>query len=113
MAKFFDSEIVQKEMIRVTELQTQIYSKLPIFSSLSQKEKEDVIELLDELVEKQQILLTRVFLSDDPEAQELKKSFEDQKKMMGIPKDITPQQVFAQMKYMIDIYRKQSKRSGS
>ena len=99
MSNFFDSEIVQEEMGRVSELQEQIYSKLPIFQSLSKREKECVVELLEELVEKQEILFTRVSLSEDPDAKMLQRSFEDQKRMLGIPIDVSPRQVFNQMKF--------------
>ena len=105
MGKFFQSEIVQKEVEAVVSLQEGLYKVLPQFASLSKSERSEVVDMLEELLEKQKLLYTRISLSDDPEAQQMKQQFEDQKIMLGIPRNVTPYQVFEKMRVVIDSYR--------
>lgn len=105
MSKFFQSEIVQREVESVVNLQEKLYEILPQFSLLSKDEKSQAVDMLDELLEKQRVLYTRISLSDDPDAHKMKQQFEDQKIMLGIPRSTTPYQVFEKMKVVIDSYR--------
>lgn len=104
MSDFFDSEIVQEEVKSVMEMQEDLYKALPGFYIMDKDEKINVIAMLEKLLEKQQILYTRLSLSQDPQAIELKKDFDKQKVMLGIPEDVSAFQVFDQMKQMIDTY---------
>lgn len=104
MSDFFDSEIVQEEVKSVMEMQEDLYRSLPGFYAMSKDERIDVIAMLEKLLEKQQILYTRLSLSQDPQAIKLKKDFDSQKAMLGIPEDVSAVQVFDQMKKMIDTY---------
>ena len=52
---FFQSEIVQDEMKRIAELQEAIYEKIFSFSSMTKEDKLEHIEMLEELLKKQQI----------------------------------------------------------
>lgn len=108
MSKFFTSDIVKKEVEEVAKLQEKIYYILPNFLSLTREKKNEIVDLLEQLLEKQKILYTRISLSDDPDAKEMKKSFDDQKQMMGIPKSVPVYQVFEDMKLAILEYKKQT-----
>ena len=69
---FFNSEFVKKEMEEITELQEKIYDSVFKFPTMNNKEKLEHIEILERLLNKQQILYTRLSLSDDPDAKEMK-----------------------------------------
>ena len=85
-------------------MQEDLYKALPGFYMMDKDEKINVIAMLEKLLEKQQILYTRLSLSQDPQAIKLKKDFDSQKAMLGIPEDVSAVQVFDQMKQMIDTY---------
>tara|TARA_B100002019_G_C21224552_1_gene576626 strand:+ start:790 stop:1125 length:336 start_codon:yes stop_codon:yes gene_type:complete len=104
MSDFFDSEIVQEEVKCVMKMQEDLYRALPGFYMMDKDEKINVIAMLEKLLEKQQILYTRLSLSQDPKAIELKKDFDKQKVMLGIPENVSAVQVFDEMKQMIDTY---------
>lgn len=107
MSKFFTSEIVRQEVDEVVKLQQQIYHKLPEFSSLEKNDKIEIVDLLEQLLEKQKVLYTRISLSDDPDAKDMKNSFDEHKQMLGIPKSISAYQVFENMKIVIAQYKNQ------
>ena len=62
---FFQSEIVQTEMKEIAELQEEIYKNVFSFPSMSNKDKLEHVEMLEDLLKKQQVLYTRLSLSDD------------------------------------------------
>ena len=64
---FFQSEIVQTEMKEISDLQEEIYKNVFSFPSMSNKDKLEHVEMLETLLKKQQVLYTRLSLSDDPE----------------------------------------------
>ena len=68
MSAFFDSDVVRKEMTDIQDLQEEIYGSVFNFPQMPNEEKEEHIELLMELLEKQRILYARMSLSDDPAA---------------------------------------------
>ena len=107
MSNFFTSEIVQQEVNEVVKLQEEIYYKLPKFSSLQNNDRIKIVDLLEQLLEKQKILYTRISLSDDPAAKNMKQTFDEQKEMLGIPKSVSAYQVFENMKIIITQYKKQ------
>ncbi len=86
------------------KMQEDLYRALPGFYMMDKDEKINVIAMLEKLLEKQQILYTRLSLSQDPKAIELKKDFDKQKVMLGIPENVSAVQVFDEMKQMIDTY---------
>ena len=111
MSKFFTSEIVRQEVDEVVKLQEEIYYKLPNFSSLQKSDRIKIVDLLEQLLEKQKILYTRISLSDDPAAKDMKNTFNEQKEMLGIPKSVSAYQVFENMKTIITQYKKQIDRN--
>jgi hypothetical protein len=80
---FFDSEFVQKEMDDINELQRKIGKELFVFPTMSKEEKYEHMQLLSDLLEKQQLLYTRLSLSDDPKAIEMKNQIVESSRMLG------------------------------
>lgn len=104
MSSFFNSEIVNTEIERIADLQMILRRKLPEFQELDKEEKLELISLIEELLDKQKILYTRLSLSDDPEAVEMKRNLDFQKTMLGVPENVSPNQIFDQMRTVIDRY---------
>ena len=104
---FFDSDLVRKEMTDIQELQEEIYGSVFNFPQMDNEEKEEHIDLLMELLEKQRILYARMSLSDDPQAKKMKENIQESAVMMGMPKDVDMASVFANMEKMIGIMKQQ------
>ena len=104
---FFDSDLVRKEMTDIQELQEEIYGSVFNFHQMDNEEKEEHIDLLMELLEKQRILYARMSLSDDPQAKKMKENIQESAVMMGMPKDVDMANVFANMEKMIGIMKQQ------
>lgn len=98
---FFNSDIVKKEIEEVSLLQEKIYNNVFKFPSMSDNEKLDHIDTLQELLEKQRVLYTRLSLSDDQEAIIMKKRIEDSAVMMGMPEGIDMNIIFNNMSRVI------------
>ena len=108
---FFQSKIVQQEMKEIAELQEQIYMHVFQFATMGKDEKIRHVELLEELLKKQQVLYTRLSLSDDPEAKQMKDSIMDSAKSLGFPEDVDLGYVFANMTNIIDGMKESIKES--
>ena len=106
MSDFFDSEFVQDEMETINEMQEEIYSKVFNFPELPLDDQVEHLEMLDELLEKQQILYTRMKLSDDPCAKEIADNVRQSAMVMGFPKDVDCNLLFANMRDTLDKVRK-------
>ena len=104
---FFESDVVRAEMTEITELQEQIYGSVFNFPKMDDEEKLEHVEALQELLEKQRILDTRMSLSDDPQAKKMKENIQQSAVMMGMPKDVDMATVFANMEKMIEVMRQQ------
>ena len=72
---FFDSEVVRAEMAEIHELQEEVYTNVFKFPTMSKDDQLYHVAILEKLLNKQRVLYTRVSLSDDPEAKEMKKAF--------------------------------------
>ena len=103
---FFSSKIVQQEMKEISELQEKIYEKVFAFSTMDKNDKLQHIEMLEELLNKQRVLYTRMTLSDDPAAKEMKESILTQAKQLGFPPDVDLSYVFGNMTHIIDNMKK-------
>jgi len=108
---FFDSEIVRAEMAEISELQEEVYSNVFKFPSMPKEEQHRHVDILERLIEKQQIMYTRLSLSDDPEAKKMKEQIIESAKMMGIPSNTDMNQAFSQMAKMVDVLKKQIDRN--
>lgn len=104
---FFDSDLVRKEMTRISELQEEIYKSVFSFASMSKEDKLSHIEKLEELIEVQKILYMRLSLSDDPEALQMKEQIQESALMMGLPKGSDMNTLFANMSKMVDLMKNQ------
>ena len=74
---------------------------------MSKEKKLRHVEMLEELLDKQKILYTRLSLSDDPEAKEMKERILDSAKTMGLPPDVDMNVVFSNMSKMIIVMKDQ------
>ena len=110
---FFDSEFVRSEMVEISELQEDIYGNVFKFPSMSKEEKMKHVEMLEKLLSKQQTLYTRLSLSDDPEAIEMKRRITDSAVQMGMPKDVDMSVIFSNMTSLLESMRKQIDITGS
>jgi hypothetical protein len=85
MSDFFDSEIIQEELSEINEMQEKIYESFISFGNMSREQKLEHVEILSSLLEKQQVMYTRLSLSDDPKAIEMKDNLRKSVSMMGFP----------------------------
>ena len=94
---FFDSRIVQKEVEEITELQEKIYSKMYSFASMSNEDKIRHIEMLEDLLNRQQIMFTRMNLSEDPEAKGMRDQIMKAARELGFPENVNLNYVLSKM----------------
>ena len=104
---FFDSEVVRAEMAEIAELQEEVYSNVFKFPRMSKEDQLYHVEILEKLLEKQRVLYTRVSLSDDPEAKQMKRQVEESAKQMGLPTNVDMNILFANMNNMVSMMRQQ------
>lgn len=110
---FFDSEVVRAEMTEIQELQEDIYRNVFTFPTMNREEKLFHVQMLERLLDKQRVLYTRMSLSDDPEAKEMKDRILDSAKSMGLPPNVDMNVIFSNMSKMIDIMKDQIDKAGS
>jgi hypothetical protein len=102
MSKFFDSDLIQEELKEINELQEFLYGSILSFGSLSREDKIEHIEKLTLLLEKQRIMYTRLSLSDDPQAVEMKENLRKSVSLMGFPSDTDMSLLFNSMTKTIE-----------
>lgn len=110
---FFDSEVVRAEMTEISELQEEVYKNVFKFSQMSKGEKINHVEMLERLLNKQKVLYTRMSLSDDPEAKEMKQRIYDSAVMMGMPQNVDMNIVFNNMSSLLETMRQQIDKTGT
>jgi hypothetical protein len=108
---FFNSEVVRAELTKIQELQDSVYINIFTFTAMSKEKKLKHVEMLEELLDKQKILYTRLSLSDDPEAKEMKERILDSAKAMGLSPDVDMNVVFSNMSKMIIVMKDQIDKS--
>ncbi len=94
---FLQSAQVRAALVEIHELQEKIVSNAITFPDLSVDEQYEHIEDLEELLEKQRLMYTRLSLSDDPEAKEMKKDIEDSMGLLGLQQQVNPGELFKMM----------------
>ena len=104
---FFDSEVVRAEMAEIADLQEEVYSNIFKFPRMSKEDQLYHVEVLEKLLDKQRVLYTRLSLSDDPEAKQMKKQVEESAKQMGLPTNVDMNILFANMNNMVSMMRQQ------
>jgi len=110
---FFKSEVVRAEMAEISEMQEEVYKNVFKFPTMTKEEKMYHVDLLDQLLNKQKVLYTRLSLSDDPEAQEMKKRIADSASMMGLPPNVDMNVIFNNMSKMLEAMRERIDETGS
>ena len=101
MSEFFESNVVKEEILEISELQEKVYSKVFEFPKLDREGKIDHILDLEHLMEKQRVLYTRLSLSQDPDAKEMKNRIEESASLMGLSRDIDMNLLFTNMSKLI------------
>lgn len=104
---FFESEVVRAEMAEISELQEEVYTNVFEFARMSNKDKIKHVNLLQRLLQKQQVLYTRLSLSDDPEAKEMKERIMESAVLMGLPEKTDMNVIFSNMDRLIDVMLQQ------
>jgi len=102
MSDFFKSDIIQDELTEINNLQEEIYGSILTFGTMSNETKREHVEMLQTLLEKQRIMYTRLSLSDDPQAVEMKENLRKSVSLMGFPPDTDMQVLFDSMKETIE-----------
>ena len=107
MSEFFQSEVVRAEMAEIAELQEEVYNNVFKFPSMSVDDKKYHVEVLEKLIDKQKIVYTRLSLSEDPEAQKMKKQITDSVSMFGLPQGVDMNLFFNQMSQAVGMMKQQ------
>jgi hypothetical protein len=102
MSDFFKSEIIQDELKEINKLQKEIYGSILTFSMMPRETKLEHIEKLELLLEKQRVMYTRLTLSDDPQAVELKENLKKSVVLMGFPSETDMNILFSSMTKTIE-----------
>jgi hypothetical protein len=110
---FFSSEVVRAEMTEISEMQEEVYLNVFKFPTMTKEEKLKHVNLLESLLEKQKVLYTRMSLSDDPEAIEMKERIVQSAVMMGMPPGTDMNIVLNNMSKMLDVMKEQIDKTGS
>lgn len=110
---FFSSEVVRAEMTEISEMQEEVYSNIFKFPTMTKEERLEHVELLERLLNKQKVLYTRMSLSDDPEAREMKERIVSSAVMMGMPPGTDMNIILNNMGKMLEVMKKQIDKSDS
>ena len=102
MSNFFDSDIIQDELKEINQLQESIYGSILTFGMMDRETKLEHIEKLETLLEKQRVMYTRLSLSDDPQAVEMKENLRKSVALMGFPPDTDMSVLFDSMNETIE-----------
>lgn len=104
---FFESDIVKTELKEIGFLQERITSNMISFGSMSKEIKLEHVKTLEDLLEKQKVLYTRLSLSDDPEAIEMKEKLNESVRMITIDSNYDINEVFSNITTLIKTIRTQ------
>ena len=104
---FFQSEVVRAEMAEISELQEEVYSNVFTFPQMDMEDQMYHIDLLEKLLDKQQVLYTRLSLSDDPQAKKMKDRITESASMTGLPSGMDMSSLFNNMSQAVDMMKKQ------
>jgi hypothetical protein len=94
-------------MTEISILQDDIYRNMFSFPTMDNTERMFHISLLEKLLNKQKVLYTRLSLSDDPDAVEMKEKIIRSATMMGMPPNIDMNVIFNNMSRLIETMKEQ------
>ena len=106
MSDFFKSDIIQDELEEINNLQEEIYGSIMSFGAMDRETKLNHVEKLQSLLEKQRVMYTRLSLSDDPQAVEMKENLRKSVALMGFPPETDMQVLFNSMNKTIESLKK-------
>jgi len=101
MSKFFGSRIIQEEMQDIFETQKDLYAVIMKFASMNDEEKKEHMKKLISLIDKQEVMWTRLSLSDDPEAKQMKEKIQMTSAAMGF-KEVNMNTIFDNMRQTLE-----------
>ena len=104
---FFDSEVVRAEMAEINELQEEIYGNVFKFPTMKPEDKKYHVEILERLLDKQRVMYTRLSLSEDPAAKEMKERITESASMMGLPSGVDMSTLFNNMSKAVEMMKQQ------
>ena len=104
---FFQSDVVRAEMAEISELQEEIYGNVFKFPTMSKEDQQYHVEILERLLEKQKVMYTRLSLSEDPQAKEMKKRITESASMFGLPNNVDMNRLFNQMSEAVGFMKEQ------
>jgi len=99
---FFESDIIKGEIDSINQLQEKLYANMFNFYIMDKNQKLEHIGILESLLEKQRILYTRIKLSDDPKAVEMKNNIKYSAVNMGLPENVDMNVLFGNMEKMLE-----------
>lgn len=102
MSNFLNSEFIQQELREINELQDFIYGSILTFGMMNREDKLEHIDKMSLLLEKQRIMYTRLSLSSDPKAIEMKENLKRSVLLMGFPADTDINLLFNNMNRTIE-----------
>ena len=103
---FLKSPQVRAGLVEINELQEKIMKDAMKFPHLSLDDQYEHIEDLEDLLEKQRLMYTRISLSDDPDAKEMNKNILGSSDLMGLKQPQDPDTLFKMMQQTISQLRK-------
>ena len=103
---FFQSDVVRAELAEIQVLQEEVYGALFKFPTMPKEDKQYHVECLERLIEKQKILYTRLSLSDDPMAKQMKENILRGASDLGLPTNVDMNLVFNDIYKMVDVMKK-------
>lgn len=103
----FASEIVRKEVEAMHQLYKEIYMAAPVMGQQTKEDKGKLLDKMERLVEMQEIIYTRINLSDDEDSEMVKENFRIAAKHMGLPTSQIGPEVFKIARQSIASLRKQ------
>ena len=109
MSEFFESEMVRNEMQDIQEMQKELMDVIIKFPHLSDEAKVIHIDTVKELLDKQQIMWTRMTLSEDSEAKRMVEKIQSNAEDMGFG-DSDMGTVFSNMKKVLNDIQSQMKK---
>ena len=102
---FFNSDVVRAEMAEISELQEEVYNNVFKFPTLSKEDQKYHVDVLEKLLDKQKVMYTRLSLSEDPEAQEMKKRIVESASMFGLPQGVDMNILFNDMSQAVGLMK--------
>ena len=105
MSKLFDSEIVQKELEEMMATYMDVMVKVPYFTRMNEEQRQDVIDDLETLVNKQETLYSRAYLMNDEDSELVKQNFRNAAKELGVPEHLVGLPVFKKARKVLQEMR--------